>query len=53
MRKRESYAETDAFNKILALAGGEFDLKPFVAPPQISIEGSWEFLVMEAMRFAG
>jgi CheY-like chemotaxis protein len=40
----------DAFNRLLCFTGGEFDLKPFVAPPQISIEGSWEFLVMEALR---
>ncbi len=39
-----------AFNKILTLKGGEFNLKPFTEPAQRSIEGSWEFLLMEAAR---
>ena len=39
-----------AFNYLMALAGGEFKLKPFVAPPARTIEGSWEFLLMEAAR---
>jgi CheY-like chemotaxis protein len=39
-----------ALNKILALQGGEFNLKPFADPPQQSIDGPWEFLLMEAAR---
>jgi CheY-like chemotaxis protein len=39
-----------ALNKILALHGGEFSLKPFVDPPKQSIDGPWEFLLMEAAR---
>lgn len=39
-----------AFNQILGLAGGEFDLGPFSEPPERSISGSWEFLLMEAAR---
>ena len=39
-----------ALNKILSLKGGEFNLKPFVDPPQRSIDGAWEFLLMEAAR---
>jgi CheY-like chemotaxis protein len=39
-----------ALNKILSLKGGEFNLKPFVDPPQQSIDGQWEFLLMEAAR---
>ncbi|MDB6065369.1 MAG: Response regulator receiver protein [Pedosphaera sp.] len=39
-----------ALNKILSLRGGEFNLKPFVDPPQQSIDGPWEFLLMEAAR---
>ncbi len=39
-----------ALNKILSLKGGEFNLKPFVDPPQHSIDGPWEFLLMEAAR---
>jgi len=37
-------------NKILALKGGEFNLRPFVEPPQQTIDGSWEFLLMEAAQ---
>jgi CheY-like chemotaxis protein len=40
----------DAFNYLLSLSGGEFDVKPFTAPPTQSITGSWEFLLMEAAR---
>jgi CheY-like chemotaxis protein len=40
----------DAFNYLMALTGGEFKLKPFVEPPTRTIEGSWEFLLMEAAR---
>jgi CheY-like chemotaxis protein len=39
-----------ALNKILSLKGGEFNLKPFVEPPRQSIDGPWEFLLMEAAR---
>jgi CheY-like chemotaxis protein len=39
-----------AFNKILSLKGGEFNLRPFVEPGQSSIDASWEFLLMEAAR---
>ena len=36
--------------KLLAVSGGEFKLLPFEAPGAQSIEGSWEFLLMEAAR---
>ena len=39
-----------AFNSLLALKGGEFRLKPFAEPPERTITGSWEFLLMEAAR---
>ncbi len=39
-----------ALNKILSLKGGDFNLKPFFEPPERSIEGAWEFLLMEAAR---
>lgn len=39
-----------AFNRLLSLAGGEFQLKPFKAPPQRTIHGNWESLLMEAAR---
>jgi CheY-like chemotaxis protein len=39
-----------AFHKLLAITGGEFKLQPFEAPPLRTIEGSWEFLLMEAAR---
>lgn len=40
----------EAFNYLLGLSGGEFDVKPFTPPPTQSITGSWEFLLMEAAR---
>jgi CheY-like chemotaxis protein len=39
-----------AFQKLLSLAGGAFQLQPFEAPPMRTIEGQWEFLLMEAAR---
>jgi hypothetical protein len=41
-----------AFQKLLAMSGGEFKLQPFEAPEVRTIEGSWEFLLMEAARVA-
>lgn len=40
----------DAFNQLMALAGGNFNLQPFREPPTRTISGSWEFLLMEAAR---
>jgi CheY-like chemotaxis protein len=37
-------------NKILCLKGGEFNLRPFTDPPRQTIDGPWEFLLMEAAR---
>ena len=39
-----------ALYSLLALRGGEFNLRPFEEPPQRTIEGQWEFLLMEAAR---
>ncbi len=39
-----------AFNHLLSLSGGQFNLKGFSEPPERSISGSWEFLLMEAAR---
>ena len=39
-----------SLQKLLALSGGSFQLLPFEKPPQRTIEGSWEFLLMEAAR---
>lgn len=39
-----------AFNHLLGLSGGQFNLKPFVEPTERTISGSWEFLLMEAAR---
>jgi len=41
-----------AFNRLLSLKGGEFEVKPFKAPPQRTIENRWEFLLMDAARAA-
>jgi CheY-like chemotaxis protein len=39
-----------AFHQILDLRGGEFQLKPYADPPQTTIQGQWEYLLMEAAR---
>jgi len=39
-----------AFYRLLSLTGGEFRLQPFKKPPECTIHGQWEFLVMEAAR---
>ena len=39
-----------ALQRLLALPGGSFELVPFEAPPENSICGPWEFLLMEAAR---
>ncbi len=39
-----------AFNRLLSLKGGEFHLKPFKAPPQRTLQGGWEVLLLEAAR---
>lgn len=39
-----------AFRRLLLLTGGEFQVKPFKAPAQRTIEGRWEFLLMDAAR---
>lgn len=40
----------DAFNQLMGLTGGQFNLKPFAEPPARTISGPWEFLLMEAAR---
>jgi CheY-like chemotaxis protein len=39
-----------AFNQLLSMTGGEFQLKPFKAPPQRTVQSGWEVLLMEAAR---
>jgi CheY-like chemotaxis protein len=39
-----------ALQRLLSLPGGSFELVPFEPPPQRSITGPWEFLLMEAAR---
>jgi len=39
-----------AFNQLLSLKGGEFQMKPFRAPDQHTIKQGWEFLLMDAAR---
>ena len=39
-----------ALYSLLALSGGEFNLRPYEEPPQRTIQGQWEFLLMEAAR---
>ena len=40
----------DALNHLLALSGGQFNLKLFTEPTSRTISGQWEFLLMEAAR---
>jgi CheY-like chemotaxis protein len=40
----------EAFNRLLSMSGGQFNLRPFSEPPQRSLSGQWEFLLMEAAR---
>lgn len=40
----------EAFNHLMSIPGGQFQLKPFVAPPDRTVRGSWEFLLLEAAR---
>ena len=39
-----------ALQRLLALSGGSFELVPFEKPAERTIEGQWEFLLMEAAR---
>lgn len=39
-----------AFQKLLSLPGGSFQLQHFEPPAKHTIEGQWEFLLMEAAR---
>lgn len=39
-----------ALNQLLGLSGGEFNLRHYSEPRDHTIEGSWEFLLMEAAR---
>jgi CheY-like chemotaxis protein len=39
-----------ALSLLLALKGGEFKLKPFKAPAEITIDRPWELLLMEAAQ---
>ena len=39
-----------AFNQLLTMTGGEFQLKPFQPPVQRTVHGGWEFLLLEAAR---
>lgn len=40
----------EAFNRLLALSGGQFHLLPFTEPSSRTIDGPWEYLLMEAAR---
>jgi CheY-like chemotaxis protein len=39
-----------AFNQLMSIPGGQFHLKPFIAPPQRTMHGGWEVLLLEAAR---
>jgi len=48
----ENLVGEQAFYKLMSLKGGEFQMKPFAAPPKRTIQGGWELLVMEAARMS-
>jgi CheY-like chemotaxis protein len=39
-----------AFQELLLLSGGQFQLQPFHIPSERTVSGHWEFLLMEASR---
>jgi CheY-like chemotaxis protein len=39
-----------AFHQLMALTSGEFCLKPFLEPPEHTLQGRWESLLVEAAR---
>jgi CheY-like chemotaxis protein len=41
-----------ALYRLLSMGNGEFRLQPFKNPPARTIEGSWEYLLMEAARMS-
>ena len=41
-----------ALYSLLALRGGEFNLRDYTEPPRRTIEGSWEMLLMESARLS-
>ena len=45
-----NFEGVDAFNKLMSLSGGEFKHHLFEDPGTKTLEGSWEFLLMEASR---
>jgi CheY-like chemotaxis protein len=40
----------ETFHRLLALRGGEFVTRSFSEPPEHTIDGPWEFLLVEAAR---
>ena len=46
----DGLAGEPALQRLLALPGGSFELMPFAPPPERSIDGQWESLLMEAAR---
>jgi CheY-like chemotaxis protein len=46
----DKFSGEKALQKLLSFTGGSFQLLPFEAPPQRTISGPWEFLLMEAAR---
>ena len=43
-------AGEDALFQLLAMSHGDFQLKPFVKPAARTLQGAWEFLLMESAR---
>lgn len=47
-----AFAGEKALFCLLGLRNGEFRMKPFLSPPVRTIQGTWEYLLMEAARLS-
>lgn len=45
-----AFAGEEALFKLLSLSRGDFQLKAFIKPAERTVQGSWEFLLMESAR---
>ena len=43
-------AGEEALFQLLAMSHGDFQLKPFIKPAARTVQGAWEFLLMESAR---
>lgn len=46
----DEHLGTEAFNRLMGLTAGSFEIEPFVEPREETIQEQWEFLLMEAAQ---